>query len=113
MSETQEQTTNEPEGEFDLVWVTDVGARPVMSVPRAVKATNKVLYEVMDVTGVTDRAKATEIADWLVNKLIRYAANYAEPVFTMEGVGPVCSYCGMIWPLCGHHHWSAIKDNES
>lgn len=33
---------------------------------------------------------------------------------TMEGSGPNCSWCGAIWPLCGHHHMSEnLPEDES
>ena len=100
------------EREFDEVLIAPAGNRPLMSKPGRYQATRKVIREVMDVTGITDEAKAIEVADWLVNKMERYAAHTARGVFDMDGNGPQCSWCGTIWPLCGHHHMSDERESD-
>lgn len=98
--------------EFEAIMMArDGGTRPVMSIPPAPIATDDFIREVADALNL-DGDAAREAADWIVGKLDRYAAWHAEPVFDMDGAGPVCSYCKAIWPLCGHHHQSAALPDE-
>lgn len=88
------------------------GERPVMSKPKEFQATKKFIAYVQDNLGIQDD-RATEAADWVLNLMERYGANTAQPMFDIDGSGPSCSWCGMIWPLCGHHHMSSnLKDDE-
>lgn len=108
------QITNplpDPKTEFSQIAFEPGGNRPVMSRPPAFQATKKFIQEVQDELGLTDD-QAPAAADWVLNKMERYAAQYARPVFDMEGNGPQCSMCSMIWPLCGHHHLSAELDED-
>ena len=85
---------------------------PLMSKPTPLVATNLFVREVQDaLTGKT----AQEQADWVLNKMERYAAAFSEPVFDMEGNGPQCSLCSAPWTLCGHHHMSVknISDKDT
>lgn len=51
--------------------------------------------------------------DYGVTKRTRvYGASTARPVFDMDGSGTQCSYCGAIWPLCGHHHLSTMPTDD-
>jgi hypothetical protein len=100
--------TDQPtaESEFTAIIITDGENRPVMAKPRPFKATKKFIAHVQDNLGTPDE-RAVDAADWVLNLMERYAAQYARPVFDMEGNGPQCSLCSMIWPLCGHHHMSS------
>lgn len=98
--------------EFTAIIISDGETRPVMSKPRPFKATKKFIRHVQDNLDIPDE-KAFEAADWILNLMERYGANSAEPVFDMDGNGPKCSWCGMIWPLCGRHHMSSnLPDDE-
>ena len=78
--------------------------RPVMSKPPRYVASREFVREVAD---VLDRAASPdEVADWVIDKMERFGALMAEPMFDTEGNGPICSWCKTIWPLCGHHHQS-------
>lgn len=86
--------------------------RPVMSHPPRYVASSKFIREVKHTLDIADDDRAREVADWVIDKMERFGALTAQPVFTMDGTGPVCSWCGIIWPLCGHHHQSkAIADD--
>ncbi|MDQ1113983.1 hypothetical protein QE418_003431 [Microbacterium testaceum] len=90
--------------------------RPPMSVPPRVVASSVFIREVRVALAIDDDDQARVVADWIVDKMERFGARSAEPVFDMKGHGPKCSWCGMIWPLCGHHHQSAVDfgdDDES
>ena len=78
--------------------------RPVMSKPHPFKAARVFVDRIMTEFDVPDREQAEVMADWIVNFAERYGAYQAAPVFDMDGNGPQCSWCGAIWPLCGHHH---------
>jgi hypothetical protein len=91
--------------EFEGIFISPTGNRPLMSKPKPFQATKRFIHEVQDALGIPDE-KAPEAADWVANKMERFGASMAQPVFTMDGSGPSCSWCGMIWPLCGHHHMS-------
>lgn len=43
----------------------------------------------------------------------RFGAAIATPSFNMDGSGPVCSWCGEWWPLCGHHRASLDRDDDT
>ncbi|WP_030149431.1 hypothetical protein [Mycetocola saprophilus] len=100
-------------GEFDGIFVV-VGQQKPMSPPPTPLASVKFVREVKDALGLDDDA-APAAADWVVGKLHRFLAIDAQPVFDMEGQGPLCSACFMFWPLCGHHvlsEWSPDADEE-
>lgn len=102
----------DPLTEFKEIIIGSNQSRPVMSRPPAFQATKKFIREVQDELGLPDD-QAQDAADWVLNKMERYAAQFARPVFDMEGSGPQCSMCSMIWPLCGHQHMSAeLGDDE-
>jgi len=94
------------DGEFTAIIVNDGGTRPVMSKPKPFNATNKFIRHVQDNLNIPED-QAVAAADWVLNLMERYGANTAQPMFDMEGTGPNCSWCGMIWPLCGHQHMSS------
>lgn len=78
--------------------------RPVMSRPPRQIASKKFVREVAD---MLERSNSTEdVADWIADKMERFGAFFAEPMFDTEGNGPTCSWCKTLWPLCGHHHLS-------
>ena len=78
--------------------------------PPASTATSKMVRIVRD--GLADCDTPEQAADWVLNFAIRFAAYHAEPVFDMHGNGPVCSYCGGLWPVCGHSHMSGVLDGD-
>ena len=86
--------------------------RAVMSKPPRTQASALFVREVRDTLGLDDDT-ATRVADWAVDKMERFGAAFAQPVFDMDGNGPICSWCTTIWPLCGHHHQSAMVDEEA
>ncbi len=86
--------------------------RPVMSHPPRLVASAKFIREVRHALDITDDDKARHAADWVIDKMERFGARTAEGVFDMKGNGPKCSWCGVIWPLCGHHHQSEVIDGE-
>lgn len=95
------------EDEFKGILVPASGTperRPVMSHPPRYVASRDFTLEVSD---LLDRsAGPQDVADWIVDKMERFGALMAEPMFDTEGNGPICSWCKTIWPLCGHHHQS-------
>lgn len=93
------------DGEFEGIFLPSESSRPVMSPPPAPQASARFVAEVRDALGLDDAAAATA-ADWIANKMERFAAATAQPVFDMDGNGPMCSTCTTIWPLRGHHHLS-------
>lgn len=90
-----------PEHEFDGVLIY-TESRSGMTKPTPVTATRKFVRAVRD--GLAGCATDEERADWVINLAERYAAYYARPVITMDGDGPICSFCWAYWPLCGHQH---------
>lgn len=94
--------------EFDGVFV-EGSPHPVMTKPHPPLATREFEREVRDALGIPDE-RSREAADWVAAKMDGFAAYHARPVFTMTGEGPICSYCGAIWPLCGHHLMSGVDD---
>lgn len=93
--------------EWEGIFLGEGGSRPVMSMPPRMKASMKFVREVADALGLEHDA-ACEAADWIVDKMERFGASTAQPVMDMEGCGPVCSWCGVLWPLCGHHHLTCM-----
>lgn len=87
------------------------GSRPVMSRPPTHQASKKFILDVRDALELDDD-QALKASDWIIDKMERFGAYYARPVFLMDGTGPCCSWCGTIWPLCGHHHQSGNLDGE-
>ena len=59
-----------------------------------------------------DHPTALAFGDWLADYLESYGAASAQGVFTIDGAGPVCSWCGNIWPLCGHHHLTSQEATD-
>lgn len=100
-------------GEFDGIALGSDQSRPVMTRPPALVASMKFVREVRDALHLPDDA-AQDAADWVLNKMERFGAATAQPVFTLgEDAGaPLCSWCGAIWPLCGHQHMSEALDDE-
>ena len=82
----------------------DDGNRAVMSRPPRYIATKVLVNEVADMLDQDNSAEA--VADWAIDKMERFGALMAEPMFDTHGNGPICSWCKTIWPLCGHHHQS-------
>ena len=105
--------------EFDEIFEPATGTRPVMSKPPKVMASRKLIRmvaaEISELGGVeVVSADAYEkLADWLADKMERFGQRTAQPVFTMDGTGPCCSWCGAIWPLCGCHHNTDWCDDDS
>lgn len=100
--------------EFEGIFLTPGGSRPLMSRPPRMRASTQFVREVRDAFELVDDRHAGDVADWIADKLERFAALHARPVFEMNGNGPTCSYCSMPWPLCGHHHLSGetTEDDE-
>ena len=81
--------------------------RPVMSRPPKLTATRAFVQLVEDAR--RDNPTPEAFADWVANFAEEYGASTAEPMFDMEGHGPLCSWCATIWPLCGHQHMSEVE----
>lgn len=97
----------------DIFISTGPETRPAMSMPPRVIATKKFIAEVADELNL-DSDTAQNAADWIADKMERFGASSAQPVFDMDGNGPSCSWCGVIWPLCGHQHLSvALGEDDS
>lgn len=79
--------------EFHEIAMSEGGSRPVMSRPPRLLATAKFIREVRDALGIEDDDRAREAADWVLDKMERFGARTARPVFDMEGQGPQCSWC--------------------
>lgn len=43
-----------------------------------------------------------ELARWIADIIEEHGSQFARPMFSMEGNGPFCSYCGTIGAICGH-----------
>lgn len=97
--------------EFHGIIVTTTGTRTVMSKPRPFQASKKFIQHIQDNLGIPD-GQAVAAADWVLNLMERYGARSAQPVFDMEGCGPKCSWCGCLWPMCGHYHMSEAIDED-
>lgn len=96
------------ESQWNGIFLASGETKPLMSRPPRVQATRKLI-------GIIREAKEQHpgeeaFADWLANAMEDYAATFAHPVFDASegagGSGPECSLCGMLWPMCGHHHIS-------
>ena len=98
-------TGAKPVREFDGIFLTTAGTRPVMSVPPTVEASKAFVDQVRHELDLPTEL-AERVADWAAARMDRFSAVEARPVFEMDGSGPCCSTCGCIWPLCGHYHWS-------
>lgn len=82
--------------------------RPVMMPPR-VQATDQLVTETriaLEETG----GDPERMAQWIAERIEEFGALQAEPVFDMEGSGPICSWCSALWPLCGHATRSEVLD---
>ena len=80
--------------------------RAPMTKPPRMIASSKFVREVRE---LLDQTRSVEdVADWIIDKMERFGATGAQPVFGMDGTGPCCSWCGVIWPLCGHHHLTQV-----
>jgi hypothetical protein len=80
--------------------------RPVMT-PPSVAATDQLILETrlaLEETG----GDAVQMADWIAQRIEEFGAMQAEPMFDMEGNGPICSWCAAFWPLCGHSKRSEV-----
>lgn len=86
--------------------------RAVMSVPPRTQASSLFVHEVRDALGLDDET-AVRVADWAADKMERFGAAFAQPVFDMDGNGPICSWCTTLWPLCGHQHQSAMLEDDA
>ena len=98
--------------EFEGIFTTQGGTRPVMSRPPRVMPTAKLIYQIRTACDLDDAA-AERVADWAADWHERAGAYGAKPVFDLEGSGPCCSWCGAIWPLCGHHHLAASTETSA
>lgn len=58
--------------------------------------------DVEHATGITDRALAQRVADFVVNEIERVGSESAVMYFDRDGRGPLCSWCGGIAGYCGH-----------
>ena len=96
--------------DYEEIFLTGTDTRPGMSHPTPMQASRKLLQIIEDAQREHDTPEA--FADWFANYLEGFGASTAEAVFTMDGAGPVCSWCGNIWPLCGHHHMSDVEYDE-
>ena len=80
-----------------------------MSRPPRMFPTSKLVHQVR-VGCDLDDASAERVAEWAADWGERLGASSARPVFSLDGEGPLCSWCGAIWPLCGHHHLSTAEE---
>jgi len=84
--------------------------RPVLQPPTA-RATDQLVLETrvaLEETG----ADPVRMADWIAERIEEFGAIQAAPTFDMEGNGPMCSWCGSLWPLCGHGRRSEVLGDE-
>lgn len=79
--------------------------------PATARPSPKLVREVERVLAVS--AGPQDVAEWLADYMERYAARFAHPCIDMTDPhrpgeqGTVeCSLCGVVWPVCGHAHWS-------
>ena len=101
--------SDEFEGVFE-----PTASRPVMSKPPRTEASKKFIQQVKegcDLWGFSD-FEVQDAADWVADKMERFGARTARPVFDMHGRGPVCSWCDTIWPMCGCHHLSEVDFDD-
>ncbi|MGR4009174.1 hypothetical protein [Leucobacter sp. 1207-22] len=105
--------TDKLPSEFEGILIDNSGSRPLMSKPPEFKAARIFVDRIMHEFEISDREQAERMADWIVNFTERFGARAAQPMFDLEGNGPQCSWCGAIWPMCGHHHMSEeLKDDD-
>jgi hypothetical protein len=98
--------------EFDGIF-EPTPERPVMRRPPKMIASKSFIREVRDMLDEAD-GDETKVADWIADKMERFGARTAQPIFDMKGNGPGCSWCGTVWPLCGHHHQSEeLNEDEA
>ena len=76
--------------------------------PATARPSPKLVREVERVLEVSESPQ--DVADWLADYMERYAGLFAHPCIDMTDphqAGEVeCSLCGVVWPMCGHAHWS-------
>ena len=93
------------EPEFEEIFETPAASRPVMSQPPRMLPSRKLIDQVRVACDLDD-ATAERVAYWAADWGERLGACTSRPVFDLDGLGPQCSWCGQVWPLCGHHHQS-------
>lgn len=84
--------------------------RPVMRPPK-VEATSQLVLETriaLEETG----GDPERMAQWVAERIEEFGALQSQPIFDMEGNGPICSWCGTIWPLCGHSERSEVLGDD-
>ena len=92
----------------DIGILSGAAENPASWLPGKLQATRKFATAVRDniPCTVTDD-EMFAVADWVLNLMERYAAYHVEPVFTLDGDGPICSLCHARWPLCGHFEYAS------
>lgn len=91
------RTTKAPR--FEPFVYTDTTIGPTG--PRKVAPTSDFVFEVRrELEGHAGDAEA--IATWIVERLEEFGSHTAQTVFTSDGSGPYCSWCGAMALLCGH-----------
>ncbi|MGY4845475.1 hypothetical protein ACW9PK_12135 [Kocuria sp. MNB10] len=90
---------------YDYTEILQVPAeeQPAFSRPPRVTATRKLIRVIEDAQ--RDHESPEAFADWFANYLEGFGAAHAAGVFPIsaDGAGPLCSWCGASWPVCGHH----------
>ena len=85
------------EGEFDGIMIETNGKRT---------ASRGFVREVQHHLGVPDQ-QAENAADWVLGKMLRFAALDARPIFNLDDPsGPRCSNCDSLWPFCDCQKYS-------
>ena len=100
------------EPEFEGIFEPSATNRPLMSVPPRMLPSRKLIDQIRVACDLDD-ATAERVAHWAADWGERLGARTAEPVFDMDGNGPACSWCGQLWPLCGHQHQSEEIKEQS
>ena len=105
-------TTWDPydEPEFEDIFEYQPPRPPMSAPPRAIPSTK--LITQIRIACDLDHATAERVAYWAADWGERRGAYKARPMFDMEGHGPWCSWCGTLWPLCGHHHLSEALNHD-
>lgn len=98
-------------GELSFMPLAYESPRPVGAKPR-VHATDQLIYETERALEDT-QGTPEQMAQWIAERIEEYGAMQSMPVFDMEGNGPMCSWCGGIWGLCGHAAISEVVGSES
>ena len=93
------------EPEFEGIFERPAARRPVMSQPPRMLPSRKLIDQVRVACDLDD-ATAERVAYWAADWGERLGARTSRPVFDLDGLGPQCSWCGQVWPLCGHCHQS-------